>query len=84
MGAGEARIVSAQLVERDATRISTKVGDDTVSTGISDIDSDSKLSGDDGWYTLGGIRLGHRPSHPGVYIHQGRRFVITSSTFEKP
>ena len=84
MGAGEARIVSAQLVERDATRISTKIGDDTVSTGISDIDSDSKLSGDDGWYTLGGIRLGQRPSHPGVYIHQGRRFVITSSTIEKP
>ena len=82
LGAGDARVVSAQLVERDATRITTSVGEDTVTNGISDIDS--SVADNDGWYTIGGIRLARRPSQPGIYIHHGRRTVITTSTQEKP
>ena len=84
MGAGNARIVSAQLVERDATRINTSVGEDTVTNGISDISNDSNADDNDAWYTLGGIRLDKRPARPGVYIHHGRRTVITTSTIQKP
>ena len=84
MGAGDARIVSAQLVERDATRITTAVGDDTVANGISDIGNNNTADDNDGWYTLGGVRLSKRPSQPGVYIHHGRRTVITTSTIQKP
>jgi len=79
MGAGEARLVSAQLVEPDATRIITAVGDDSTTNGVSEVDAD-RPSDDDGWYTIGGIRLGQRPTHPGVYIHHGRRTVITTQT----
>lgn len=31
---------------------------------------------DDAWYTLTGLRLAERPTAPGFYIHQGKKFFI--------
>ena len=83
LGTGSARIVSAQLVERDATRIITSVGDDTVTNGVCDT-VETNTNTDDGWYTLGGLRLNKRPTQPGVYIHHGKRTVITTTIYDKP
>ena len=45
-----------------------------VPTAISSIQRQPGPS-DEAWYTLQGLRLPHRPTRPGTYIHQGR-FVI--------
>ena len=83
IGEGDAHIVSAQLVESDATRITTSVGEDVITNNIIDIDCNNATD-NDGWYTLGGIRLVKRPNHPGIYIHNGHRIMITTSKIDKP
>ena len=31
---------------------------------------------DDGWYTLQGVKLPHKPRFSGVYIHHGEKVVV--------
>ena len=51
---------------------------------VLDLDEASGIKGvftgegldDDGWYTLQGFKLPHKPRHSGVYIHNGAKVVI--------
>jgi hypothetical protein len=54
--------------------------DDT--TGIKDIDvpnDDGQVNdcGSDCWYTLNGLKLTKKPEVPGLYIHGGRKVIVT-------
>ncbi|MBR0048609.1 MAG: hypothetical protein IJP74_04720 [Prevotella sp.] len=44
-----------------------------VPTGISVLDD---TSADTDWFTVQGIRIGHRPTVPGVYIHNGEKVTV--------
>ena len=46
------------------------------SSGIDEIITDDFLSADQAWYTIQGYWLESRPSHPGLYIHRGRKIII--------
>jgi hypothetical protein len=43
-------------------------------SGIRTITTDDRPASD--WYRLDGRRLQGRPTHPGLYIHQGRKVVV--------
>ena len=45
-------------------------------TGISDIVVDKKIDGDNGWYSLSGVRMSAKPAQKGIYIHQGHKVVV--------
>ena len=46
-------------------------------TGIAPIVvNDSKVNADNAWYTLSGMKLSQKPTAAGLYIHQGKKFVI--------
>ena len=50
--------------------------DDSNTTGIIGIDN-GQLTIDNGeWYTLQGMKVGKKPTTAGVYIHNGKKFVI--------
>ena len=36
----------------------------------------NRTADDTGWYTLQGFKIGHRPTQPGVYIHNGQKVTI--------
>ena len=55
------------------TRGFSMVFDDEVS-GIKTIPGETTVR--DSWYTLDGRQLARKPSHPGIYIHNGKRFAI--------
>ena len=55
------------------TRGFSMVFDDEVS-GIKTIPGVTTVS--DSWYTLDGRQLARKPSRPGIYIHNGKRFAI--------
>ena len=40
---------------------------------------DGSAIDDDDWYTLQGIKIGRRPSQPGVYIHKGKTVTVSRS-----
>ena len=42
-------------------------------TRVSDSDDDTD------WWTLQGIKLGRKPSQPGIYIHRNKTVVVTKS-----
>lgn len=44
-------------------------------TGIEDVNEEPVVV-DDEWYTLQGLRLNRRPTHHGVYIHNGKKVTI--------
>ncbi|MBQ4483620.1 MAG: leucine-rich repeat domain-containing protein [Prevotella sp.] len=44
-------------------------------TGIEDVNEEPVIV-DDEWYTLQGLRLNKRPTHHGVYIHNGKKVTI--------
>lgn len=44
-------------------------------TGIEDVNEEPVIV-DEEWYTLQGLRLNKRPSHHGVYIHNGKKVTI--------
>ena len=44
-----------------------------------DITLKSEMTDTDEWYTLQGVRLEGKPTHHGMYIHNGRVHSITSS-----
>jgi len=46
---------------------------DETPTGISEV-NDSKKQ-DAPYYTLSGTRLSSKPTHPGIYIHSGKKVV---------
>lgn len=46
----------------------------SVATGISDISADK--SQDDNWYTLDGRQLNEAPTHPGLYIRDGKKVQV--------
>lgn len=46
------------------------------SGGVSDVTVDSKVENNDPYYyTIEGIRLAE-PTHPGIYIHQGKKIIV--------
>ncbi|MBQ9666025.1 MAG: BspA family leucine-rich repeat surface protein [Bacteroidaceae bacterium] len=46
------------------------------STDIQSVEEENrKAKGDDGWYTLCGVRLEEEPTQRGVYIHEGRKVL---------
>lgn len=44
-------------------------------TGIEEITAGKDNKADDAYYTLSGVRV-NKPSHPGIYIHNGRKTVV--------
>jgi hypothetical protein len=54
-----------------APEFSLDFGDDTT------VISRPQLTTEDGeWYTLQGLKIGKKPTTAGVYIHNGKKFVI--------
>jgi len=49
---------------------------DGVVTAIKSINADGVAVPADGWYTLGGVKLQGQPTEKGVYIKDGKKFVI--------
>lgn len=49
---------------------------DGYSTAIEGIESQTEQTTDDGWYTLDGRKLSIRPTQRGLYIWQGKKYVI--------
>lgn len=49
---------------------------DGVVTAIKSINADGVAVPADGWYTLGGVKLQAAPTEKGVYIYNGKKFVI--------
>ena len=46
-------------------------------TAIRKVVADTPAKADDAWYSLSGARLNGKPANKGVFIHQGRKVVIT-------
>lgn len=57
-----------RLVVKDITQ--------SVTTGIDHITITDKTTKDNGWYSINGMRLNSRPTQKGMYIHQGKKYVI--------
>jgi hypothetical protein len=55
-------------------------GDDDETTGILrvvlDNPSNQGRMSDDAWYTLDGRKLDGKPTHPGIYIQNGKKYMI--------
>lgn len=47
-----------------------------VTDGIDDVSSESSVNGDYGYYTLDGRRIQSVPSQKGMYIHQGKKYLV--------
>ena len=45
-------------------------------TAISDVTTDNGQQTTDGWYTISGVKLDGEPTEKGVYIYNGKKFVI--------
>ena len=60
---------------RPCVRITLYTANSSTS-GIEEIEGDTREDADDAWYTLQGIRLDRQPSTPGLYIHNGRKIFI--------
>jgi hypothetical protein len=46
-------------------------------TAIRKVVADTPAKTDDAWYSLSGTRLNSKPTTQGIYIHQGRKVMIT-------
>jgi hypothetical protein len=46
-------------------------------TAIRKVVADTPAKADDAWYSLSGARLNGKPANKGVFIHQGRKVMIT-------
>ena len=64
----------AQLA-RSLTSFSIDFGEGDNATGIINVLAEARNNAD-GWYSLGGVRLGGKPTQKGVYINNGRKVVI--------
>ena len=49
--------------------------DDNGTTGIQTLPSQDRLTGNDGYYTLQGVRV-NKPMSAGIYIHNGKKIVV--------
>lgn len=47
-----------------------------MATGITDAPIIEKEITDNAWYTLCGMKIDHKPSQAGIYIHQGKKVVV--------
>ena len=43
--------------------------------GVTKVTIDDATDSDD-WWTLQGIKLMHKPTQPGVYIHRGKKITV--------
>ena len=50
--------------------------DDNNTTGIKQVENTLRNTTDNVFYTLEGVKLTSRPTHRGIYIHNGRKIVI--------
>ena len=79
--------LNEQIVNIDDTQVF--ISDDNIGTSwepyvidLSDLPngittaSGYAMDDDTEWYTLQGIKLGRRPTQPGVYIHHGKKVTI--------
>ena len=61
-----------------AYKLSFGGGNET--TGILRVDLDNPSNQgqilDDAWYTLDGRKLDGKPTHPGIYIQNGKKYMI--------
>ena len=46
------------------------------STRITNMDSTDETDGNDGWWTLTGVKLDGKPTERGIYLHNGRKEVV--------
>ena len=44
-------------------------------TGITTPTISRPATGDNGWYTISGVRLSNEPTQRGIYIHQGKKVM---------
>jgi hypothetical protein len=58
-----------------APKIFIEEPDGTV-TAIQGINADGEAVPAEGWYTLSGVKLNAAPTQKGVYIHNGKKFVV--------
>lgn len=58
-----------------APKIFIEEPDGTV-TAIQAINADGEAVPAEGWYTLSGVKLNAAPTQKGVYIHNGKKFVV--------
>jgi hypothetical protein len=82
--AGEAKAPLSFAIERDGQLIATTaevmsyesnavIGTPAEPTAIHFVKMDA---GDDSWYTLQGFKLGSKPQHKGIYIHNGKKQIV--------
>ena len=48
----------------------------SVVTGIDNITTDNSVSKNNAWYNLEGMRFAAKPTQKGIYIHQGKKWVV--------
>ena len=48
----------------------------SVVTGIDNITTDKSVNKNNGWYNLEGMRFTAKPTQKGIYIHQGKKWVV--------
>lgn len=70
-GAANGKEVLDILIVNDNDHVS-----DSNTTGVEEIIDNNMENIDDVWYTLSGVRLNKKPTHSGIYIHNGRKEVI--------
>ncbi|MBR2623535.1 MAG: hypothetical protein IKC96_00205, partial [Paludibacteraceae bacterium] len=74
--------VSASATSADAMKVifedidfDYSVGDNTT-TGIENVEKNTRFEGDGYYYTLNGVRVNGMPTQKGIYIHNGRKIVV--------
>lgn len=74
--------VSASATSADAMKVifedidfDYSVGDNTT-TGIENVENNTRFEGDGYYYTLNGVRVNGMPTQKGIYIHNGRKIVV--------
>ena len=69
-------LTAGESSDMSAPRVSNFVLDFGKGTGILAPGSSSEGKESDDWHTLGGVKLGEKPSAKGIYINAGRKVVI--------
>ena len=66
---------TAEELDAFARSIFVEEADGTV-TAINAVSVDGLQQNNEGWYTIGGVKLQSAPTEKGVYIKDGKKFVI--------
>lgn len=72
INAGEAYLNIPSTGGKNQLKI--KFTDTDTITGVEDLETD--LDNNSNWYTLQGIRLTHKPTQRGIYLHQGKKVMV--------